>query len=72
MAAVRAVRGPHQSPGPVYKYWGEYLSPERAAAAAQLDLAVDRCFRPEPFATEQERLEFLFAAYQQQTAAMEQ
>jgi hypothetical protein len=69
VAAVRAARGPHPSPSPVYPYWGGVLSPERLAAAARLDEAVDRCFRPEPFATEQERLEFLFAAYQQQAAA---
>ncbi|MCI1187407.1 hypothetical protein MON38_08240 [Hymenobacter sp. DH14] len=68
VAAVRAVRGPHPSPSPVYAFWGDYLSPERAAAAARLDAAIDRCFRPEPFATEQERLEFLFAAYQQLAA----
>jgi hypothetical protein len=66
VATVRAQRGPHPSPSPVYAYWGDHLSPERAAAAAQLDVAIDRCFRPEPFATEQERLEFLFAAYHQQ------
>lgn len=69
VATVRARRGPHPSPSPVYAYWGDYLSLERAAAAAQLDIAIDRCFRPEPFATEQERLEFLFTAYQQQAAA---
>ncbi|TDN35740.1 hypothetical protein E4631_24415 [Hymenobacter sp. UV11] len=69
VATVRAQRGPHPSPSPVYDYWINYLSPERAAAAAQLDVAVDRCFRPEPFTTEQERLEFLLAAYQQQAAA---
>jgi hypothetical protein len=71
VAAVRAVRGPHPSPSPVYKYWGEHLLPERLAAAAQLDAAVDRCFRSEPFATEQERLEFLFEAYLQQAAAQD-
>jgi hypothetical protein len=65
VATVQALRGPHPSLSPVYAYWNYYFSPEWAAAAAQLDVAIDRCFRPEPFATEQERLEFLVAAYQQ-------
>jgi hypothetical protein len=69
VATVQALRGPHPSLSPVYAYGTHYFSPERAAAAAQLDVAIDRCFRPEPFATEQERLEFLLAAYQQQAAA---
>lgn len=68
VATVQALRGPHSSLSPVYAFWSYHLSPERAAAA-QLDVAIDRCFRPEPFATEQERLEFLVAAYQQQAAA---
>ncbi|MBF9140652.1 DNA methyltransferase [Hymenobacter properus] len=70
VAAVQAAQGPQQGPGPVYDYWGETLSAERLAAAAQLDEAVDRCFRTEPFATEQERLEFLFAAFQERAAAL--
>jgi len=33
-----------------------------------LDRAVDRCYRPQPFATELARLEFLFGLYQQRSA----
>ncbi len=35
-----------------------------------LDKAVDLCYRPEPFKTELERLEFLFALYRQYTEPM--
>jgi hypothetical protein len=69
VATVQALRDPHSSLSTVYAFWSYHLSPERAAAAAQLDIAIDRCFRPEPFATEQERLAFLVTAYQQLSAA---
>ena len=36
-----------------------------ARAHQALDRAVDRCYRPQPFATELARLEFLFGLYQQ-------
>ena len=39
-----------------------------ALASATLDRAVDRCYRPQPFATELGRLEFLFGLYQQLSA----
>ena len=42
------------------------MPPARAHAA--LDRAVDRCYRPQPFATELARLEFLFGLYQQLSA----
>ncbi|MBE7504976.1 MAG: class I SAM-dependent DNA methyltransferase [Planctomycetia bacterium] len=35
-----------------------------------LDRAVDRCYRPQPFTTERQRLEFLFALYEQLTAPL--
>ena len=35
-----------------------------------LDKAVDLCYRPEPFKTELERLEYLFALYRQYTEPM--
>ena len=35
-----------------------------------LDRAVDRCYRPQPFATERQRVEFLFALYEKLTAPL--
>ena len=39
-----------------------------ARAHTALDRAVDRCYRPQPFASELARLEFLFGLYQQLSA----
>jgi hypothetical protein len=39
-------------------------------AHAALDRAVDRCYRREPFATERQRVEFLFALYEKLTAPL--
>ncbi len=44
------------------------MPPALARAHATLDRAVDRCYRPQPFATELARLEFLFGLYQQLSA----
>jgi len=44
------------------------MPPALARAHATLDRAVDRCYRPQPFATELTRLEFLFGLYQQLSA----
>ena len=33
-------------------------------AHAELDRAVDRCYRPQPFTSDRQRVEFLFALYQ--------
>ncbi|GAC1376486.1 MAG: hypothetical protein NVSMB30_21850 [Hymenobacter sp.] len=46
------------------------MPPALARAHATLDRAVDRCYRPQPFATELARLEFLFGLYQQLSAPM--
>ncbi len=35
----------------------------------QLDLAVERCYRSKPFASDEERLEYLFKLYEQMIAA---
>jgi|ERR1035437_6603989 hypothetical protein len=37
-------------------------------AHQQLDRAVDRCYRPEPFPSDRHRVEYLFARYEQLTA----
>lgn len=44
------------------------MPPALARAHQVLDRAVDRCYRPQPFATELARLEFLFGLYQQLSA----
>lgn len=44
------------------------MPPALARAHQVLDHAVDRCYRPQPFATELARLEFLFGLYQQLSA----
>ncbi|MDX9868461.1 MAG: class I SAM-dependent DNA methyltransferase [Kiritimatiellia bacterium] len=43
---------------------------ELAKAHAELDRAVERCYRPEPFASERQRVEFLFALYERYTAPL--
>jgi len=39
-------------------------------AHADLDRAVDACYRPKPFASDRERVEFLFALYEKLTAPL--
>ena len=39
-------------------------------AQQQLDRAVDRCYRPEPFPSDRHRVEYLFALYEQLTASL--
>ncbi len=43
---------------------------ELVHAHQRLDRAVERCYRPEPFASDRERVEFLFALYEQLTAPL--
>lgn len=46
------------------------MPPNLAKAHAALDLAVDRCYRSEPFTSERERVEFLFALYEKLTVPL--
>ena len=39
-------------------------------AHQQLDRAVDRCYRPEPFPSDRHRVEYLFALYERLTAPL--
>jgi hypothetical protein len=41
-----------------------------AKAHAELDRAVDACYRAKPFASDRERVEFLFALYEKLTAPL--
>ena len=44
--------------------------PALAKAHAELDRAVDLCYRPEKFDTDRQRVEFLFALYEKLTAPL--
>jgi hypothetical protein len=46
------------------------MPPALAKAHAALDRAVERCYRKEPFATDRQRVEFLFCRYEQLTAPL--
>jgi hypothetical protein len=46
------------------------MPPELVKAHAALDKAVDRCYRAEPFTSERERVEHLFALYEKLTAPL--
>ena len=48
----------------------EALPPALAKAHAALDLAVDCCYRKEPFNTDCERVEYLFALYEKLAAPL--
>jgi hypothetical protein len=46
------------------------MPPNLVKAHAALDRAVDRCYRPQPFTSERQRVEFLFALYEKLTAPL--
>jgi hypothetical protein len=46
------------------------MPPKLHQAHEALDRAVDKCYRPEPFTSERQRVEFLFALYEKLTAPM--
>lgn len=46
------------------------MPPALAKAHEQLDRAVDRCYRKEPFTNDRQRVEYLFALYEQLTAPL--
>lgn len=46
------------------------MPPELVQAHQRLDRAVERCYRPEPFTSDRERVEFLFRLYEQLTAPL--
>jgi hypothetical protein len=46
------------------------MPPALAQAHATLDQAVDRCYRKEPFHTDRERVEYLFALYEKLAAPL--
>jgi hypothetical protein len=46
------------------------MPPKLAQTHAELDRAVDRCYRAQPFTNERQRVEFLFALYEKLTAPL--
>ncbi len=46
------------------------MPPKLSKAHETLDRAVDRCYRKEPFTTDRQRVEYLFALYEQLTAPL--
>ena len=46
------------------------MPPVLAKAHADLDRAVDRCYRKDPFLTDRQRVEYLFALYEQLAAPL--
>ena len=46
------------------------MPPELVKAHAELDRAVEKCYRPEPFKSDRERVEFLFRLYEKLTAPL--
>jgi hypothetical protein len=46
------------------------MPPRLAKAHEALDRAVDRCYRKDPFTTDRQRVEYLFALYEQLSAPL--
>lgn len=46
------------------------MPPELLKAHTELDRAVEKCYRPEPFRSDRERVEFLFGLYEKLTAPL--
>jgi hypothetical protein len=44
------------------------MPPTLVKAHAELDQTVDLCYRPQPFSSERQRVEYLFGLYEQLTA----
>jgi len=46
------------------------MPPELVQAHAELDRAVEKCYRPEPLHSDRDRVEYLFAFYEKLTAPL--
>jgi hypothetical protein len=72
--AVLAAREPHLPPRGLGTLADLYdplsMPPALAKAHAELDRAVDLCYRPEKFESDRQRVEFLFALYEKLTAPL--
>jgi hypothetical protein len=72
--AVLAAREPHLPPRGLATLADLYdplaMPPELLKAHTELDRAVEKCYRPEPFHSDRERVEFLFSLYEKLTAPL--
>jgi len=72
--AVLAAREPHLPPRGLGTLADLYdplsMPPALAKAHAELDRAVEKCYRPEPFDSDRQRVEYLFALYEKLTAPL--
>ena len=72
--AVLAAREPHLPPRGMSTLADLYdpltMPAALAKAHADLDQAVEKCYRPEPFQSDRERVEHLFRLYEQLTAPL--
>ncbi|MFZ0828178.1 MAG: type IIL restriction-modification enzyme MmeI [Verrucomicrobiia bacterium] len=72
--AVLAAREPHLPPRGLGTLADLYdplsMPPTLAKAHAELDRAVEKCYRPDPFDSDRQRVEFLFALYEKLTAPL--
>lgn len=72
--AVLDARKPHLPPHGLSTLADLYdplsMPPELVKAHAELDRAVEKCYRPEPFNSDRERVEFLFGLYEKLTAPL--
>ena len=72
--AVLDARKPHLPPQGMSTLADLYdplsMPPELVKAHAELDRAVEKCYRPEPFNSDRERMEFLFGLYEKLTAPL--
>lgn len=72
--AVLAAREPHLPPRGLATLADLYdpntMPRELVRAHAELDRSVEKCYRPEPFHSDRERVEFLFSLYERLTAPL--
>ena len=68
MYAVLSEREKHSEKTLAQLYDPDKMPDGLREAHHQLDLAVERCYRSKPFASDEERLEYLFRLYEQMIA----
>lgn len=72
--AVLAAREPHLPPRGLATLADLYdplsMPAELSKAHAELDRAVEKCYRPEPFHSDRERVEYLFSLYEKLSAPL--
>lgn len=66
---ILLIREKHPGKTVAELYDPDKMPADLLAAHRALDEAVEQCYRNKPFTSDEERLEFLFALYEQMTAA---